>query len=90
MIESRNDRFPVGMPGLRDARLADHAPCSPAGAIRRVTYEQALSVFGTGTDRVRGSEDIGKPQPGETVGGVRAAGGVGSIAGQIAKIMGAG
>lgn len=36
-----------------------------------------------------GLQDIGKPQPGETVVVSGAAGGVGSIAGQIAKIMGA-
>ena len=91
VIESRNERFPVGtrvfgMPGWQTHAVLDGGVVIPEG----VTYEQALSVFGvTGLTAYVGLEDIGKPQPGETVVVSGAAGGVGSIAGQIAKIMGA-
>jgi NADPH-dependent curcumin reductase CurA len=91
VIESRNDRFPVGsrvfgMPGWQTRAVLTGGVAIPDG----VTYEQALSVFGiTGLTAYVGLEDIGKPKPGETVVVSGAAGGVGSIAGQIAKIMGA-
>jgi NADPH-dependent curcumin reductase CurA len=91
VIESRNDRFPVGsrvfgMPGWQTHAVLTGGVPIPEG----VTYEQALSVFGiTGLTAYVGLEDIGKPQPGETVVVSGAAGGVGSVAGQIAKIMGA-
>ncbi len=91
VVESRNDRFPVGsrvfgMPGWQSHAVLNGGVPIPEG----VTYEQALSVFGiTGLTAYVGLEDIGKPQPGQTVVVSGAAGGVGSIAGQIAKIMGA-
>lgn len=91
ILESRNPYFPVGMrvfgmPGWQDHAVLNGAVPIPEG----VTYEQALSVFGvTGLTAYVGLEDIGKPQPGETVVVSGAAGGVGSIAGQIAKIKGA-
>jgi len=91
VIESRNERFPVGtrvfgMPGWQTHAVLDGGVPIPEG----VTYEQALSVFGvTGLTAYVGLQDIGKPQPGETAVVSGAAGGVGSIAGQIAKIMGA-
>ncbi len=91
VVESRNPRFQVGarvfgMPGWQDYAVLNGGVPIPEG----VTYEQALSVFGvTGLTAYVGLEDIGKPQPGETVVVSGAAGGVGSIAGQIAKIMGA-
>ncbi len=91
VIESRNKAFPVGsrvfgMPGWQTRAAMSGAVPIPEG----VTYEQALSVFGvTGLTAYVGLEDIGKPQPGETVVVSGAAGGVGSIAGQIAKIKGA-
>jgi NADPH-dependent curcumin reductase len=91
VTESRNERFPVGtrvfgMPGWQTHAVLDGGVVIPEG----VTYEQALSVFGvTGLTAYVGLQDIGKPQPGETVVVSGAAGGVGSIAGQIAKIMGA-
>ena len=76
-----------GMPGWQEHAVLTGGVPIPEG----VTYEQALSVFGvTGLTAYVGLEDIGKPQPGETVVVSGAAGGVGSIAGQIAKIMGAG
>ncbi|KKW64572.1 NADP-dependent oxidoreductase [Mycolicibacterium elephantis] len=49
-----------------------------------------MSVYGpTGATAYFGMNDIGKPQPGETVVVSAAAGATGSIAGQIAKIAGA-
>lgn len=74
------------MPGWQSrAVLSGGVPIPPG-----VTYEQALSVFGvTGLTAYVGLADIGKPQPGETVVVSGAAGGVGSIAGQLAKIAGA-
>lgn len=90
VVESRNPKFPVGarvfgMPGWQTKCVLDGGVLIPDG----VTYEQALSVFGiTGLTAYVGLEDIGRPKPGETVVVSGAAGGVGSIAGQIAKIMG--
>ena len=91
VLESRNAAYPVGMrvfgmPGWQEYAVLNGGVPIPEG----VTYEQALSVFGvTGLTAYVGLEDIGKPQAGETVVVSGAAGGVGSIAGQIAKIMGA-
>ncbi len=90
VVESRNPKFPVGarvfgMPGWQTKAVMGGGVLIPDG----VTYEQALSVFGiTGLTAYVGLEDIGKPQAGETVVVSGAAGGVGSIAGQIAKIKG--
>lgn len=59
----------------------------PAG----VTPEMALSVLGiTGLTAYFGMLDVGKPEEGDTVVVSGAAGATGSIAGQIAKIKGAG
>jgi len=91
VVQSRNESFPVGsrvfgMPGWQTHSVLKAGVPIPEG----VTYEQALSIFGvTGLTAYVGLEDIGKPQPGETVVVSGAAGGVGSIAGQIARIKGA-
>lgn len=91
VVESRNPAFPVGtrvfgMPGWQTRAVLRGGTPIPDP----VTYEQALSVFGiTGLTAYVGLADIGKPQPGETVVVSGAAGGVGSVAGQIAKIAGA-
>ena len=88
--QTRNEKYPVGtrvfgMPGWQTKAIANGGQRIPEG----VSYEQALSVFGiTGLTAWIGFEDIGKPQPGETVVVSGAAGGVGSIAGQIAKLKG--
>ena len=50
-----------------------------------------MSIFGpTGATAYFGMTDIGRPQPGDTVVVSAAAGATGSVAGQIAKIAGAG
>ncbi len=91
VLQSRHPKYPVGtrvfgMPGWQSKAIQRGGQRIPEG----VTYEQALSVFGiTGLTAYVGLEDIGKPEPGQTVVVSGAAGGVGSIAGQIAKIMGA-
>jgi NADPH-dependent curcumin reductase CurA len=90
VLASRNPKYPVGtrvfgMPGWQTKAIQNGGQRIPEG----VTYEQALSVFGvTGLTAYVGLEDIGKPRPGETVVVSGAAGGVGSIAGQIAKLQG--
>ncbi len=66
----------------------------PAKALRRLKrrdpVSQHLSVLGiTGKTAWFGLEEIGRPKPGETVVVSAAAGAVGSIAGQLAKIAGA-
>ena len=55
---------------------------------KRVKPEHVLGVLGvTGLTAYFGLVDVGRPRPGETVLVSAAAGAVGSIAGQIAKIM---
>ena len=63
---------------------------SPAPKLPGVPLTAYMSVLGaTGLTAWYGMCDIGKPQPGETVVVSAAAGAVGSIAGQIAKLKGA-
>lgn len=91
VVESNNDAYPVGTTLLgmtgwqRYAVLGRGASVVPEG----VPPEAALSVFGsTGLAAYFGLLDIGDPKPGETVLVSGAAGAVGSVAGQIAKIKG--
>ncbi len=91
VIESNNDAYPVGatlfgMTGWqRYAVLGRGAQVVPPG----VAPEAALSVFGTtGLTAYFGLLDIGKPVAGETVLVSGAAGAVGSVVGQIAKLEG--
>lgn len=92
--ESRDANLPVGarvIPGLggwQDYTIA------AAGAVNRVPDAIPLPAMmsglgATGVTAYFGLLDIGKPQPGETVVVSAAAGAVGSIVGQIAKIKGA-
>lgn len=91
VIESRNPKFPVGTrvfatTGWQTHVIADSGFIIPDG----VSYEDALSTFGmTGLTAYVGMTDIGQPKEGETVVVSAAAGAVGSIAGQIARIRGA-
>lgn len=70
--------------------VSDAAPLLPVTEIPGVSPSLYLGALGaTGLTAWVGLEDIGRPQPGETVVVSAAAGAVGSVAGQIAKIKGA-
>lgn len=96
VIASRNASFPVGMLvhgklGWQDHAISDGAddklmlPLVSAD----LPLSTALGVLGmTGFSAYVGLFDIGRPVSGETVVVTGAAGGVGSIAGQLAKISG--
>jgi NADPH-dependent curcumin reductase CurA len=92
---SRSDRFRPGAvvnPGLggwEDYTIANADGVSPVPLIPGVPLTAFMSVLGaTGLTAYFGLLDIGKPQPGETVVVSAAAGAVGSIVGQIAKLKG--
>jgi NADPH-dependent curcumin reductase CurA len=93
VIESHNDRFPPGSVvdgffGWQDYALSDGTnvrQVDPAVA----PISTALGVLGMpGLTAYFGLLDIGKPQAGETVLVSGAAGAVGSLVGQIAKLKG--
>lgn len=93
---SRSDRYKVGdlvNPGLSGWQAYSIAPdvmASPVPQIPGVPMTAFMSVLGaTGLTAWFGLMDIGKPQAGETVVVSAAAGAVGSIVGQIAKLKGA-
>jgi NADPH-dependent curcumin reductase CurA len=93
VVESRDDRFApgqlvVGQLGWQELAVAR------AGALRRVPPELepptlALHVLGTtGLTAYFGLFDVGTPRPGDTVVVSGAAGAVGQIVGQLAKLAG--
>lgn len=93
---SRSDRFKqgdvvnTGLGGWTSHVIANGAMLMPAPQLPGVPLTAYMSVLGaTGLTAWFGMCDIGKPQPGETVVVSAAAGAVGSIAGQIAKLRGA-
>ncbi len=95
VVESRHDAYRVGdlvmgMPGWQEYWTVtdeDGAQVVPAG----IPVEDMLSIYGgTGVTAYFGLLEIGRPQPGETVVVSGAAGGVGSVAGQLARIERAG
>ena len=70
--------------------VSDAAPLLPVPEVPGVPQSAYLGVLGaTGLTAWVGLTDIGKPQPGETVVVSAAAGAVGSVAVQMAKIKGA-
>ena len=93
---SRSDRFKqgdvvnTGLGGWSSHVIVNGAMLSPAPQLPGVPLTAFMSVLGgTGLTAWFGMSEIGKPQPGETVVVSAAAGAVGSIAGQIAKLRGA-
>jgi NADPH-dependent curcumin reductase CurA len=84
-------RLVQGLIGWQEWAIAsDAAPLLPVAEVPGVSPSLYLGVLGmTGLTAWVGLTDIGRPQPGETVAVSAAAGAVGSVAGQIAKIKGA-
>jgi NADPH-dependent curcumin reductase CurA len=84
-------RLVVGRTGWQDYAVASaSAPMRAIAEVPGVSPSQFLGVLGTtGLTAHVGMLDIAKPKPGETVVVSAAAGAVGSVAGQLAKIRGA-
>ena len=80
-----------GLTGWQDYAVASaSAPLMAMPEIPGVSPSHFLGALGmTGLTAYVGMLDIGKPKPGETVVVSAAAGAVGSVAGQLAKIQGA-
>jgi len=96
VVASRHDSYSEGqlvqgLTGWQEWTIAsDAAPLMPIAEIPDVSPSFYLGVLGmTGLTAWVGLNDIGRPQPGETLVVSAAAGAVGSVAGQIAKIKGA-
>ena len=96
VVESKSPSYDVGqlvqgLIGWQEWVIAsDAAPLQPVPDIPGVSPSAFLGVLGmTGLTAWVGIRDIGRPQPGETVVVSAAAGAVGSVAGQIAKLDGA-
>jgi NADPH-dependent curcumin reductase CurA len=96
VIESRNPNFKLGDLVLGTFGWQDYAVTNGQGIMAaqklppNVAPGTALSVLGlTGMTAFFGMEDIGKPKEGDVVVVSGAAGATGSVAGQIARIMGA-
>ncbi len=94
--QSRSGRFKqgdlvnTGLGGWSTHVVANEGALFPVPQIPGVPVTAFMSVLGaTGLTAWFGMCDIGKPQAGETVVVSAAAGAVGSIAGQIAKLKGA-
>ncbi|WP_306209145.1 NADP-dependent oxidoreductase [Actinoplanes sp. RD1] len=95
VVESRNERFPVGQVVSGFTGWQDYLviPADGTAGVRAVPDgippTAALGVLGsTGLAAYFGLLDIGRPQAGETVLVSGAAGATGSVAGQIARILG--
>lgn len=96
VVASKSARFAVGqkVQGLLGwqeyAVLTDSALVMPVELAEGLSPSAYLGALGTtGLTAWVGIRDIGKPKPGETVVVSAAAGAVGSIAGQLAKVEGA-
>jgi NADPH-dependent curcumin reductase CurA len=87
----REGQLVQGMIGWQEwAMASDAAPLLAVPEVPGIPPSAHLGVFGiTGLTAWVGLNDIGRPQPGDTVVVSAAAGAVGSIAAQIAKIKGA-
>jgi NADPH-dependent curcumin reductase CurA len=87
----REGQLVQGLIGWQEWAVAsDGAPLLPVAEVPGVAPSAYLGVLGhTGLTAWVGIREIGRPQPGETVIVSAAAGAVGSLAGQIAKLDGA-
>jgi hypothetical protein len=96
IVASRNDKLPVGatvfgMLGWQEYALVDGADGSMTVVPPGIEPGIVLGVLGvTGMTAYFGLKDIGRPEPGDTVVVSGAAGATGSVAGQLARIEGAG
>jgi NADPH-dependent curcumin reductase len=93
VIASKNDRFAVGDALTGALGVQEYAISDGTGLIKVDTKVAPLPVYlGTlgmpGMTAYFGLLDIGQPKPGETVVVSAAAGAVGSVVGQIAKLKG--
>lgn len=94
VVESRHPTFKagdlaLGLNGWEDYSLADGAALVPVALSPGDAEQHYLSVFGAvGLTAYFALLEVGKPQPGETVLVSAAAGAVGSLVGQIARIKG--
>ncbi len=93
VVDSRNERYPEGalvsgLMGWQDyVTIGKANPARPL--LPGVSPQSAVGVLGpTGLTAYFGLLEIGRPQPAETVLVSGAAGATGSVAGQIAKIVG--
>jgi NADPH-dependent curcumin reductase CurA len=96
VVESRSTNYEVGqlvqgLIGWQEWVVAsDAAPLQPVPDVAGVSPSAFLGVLGmTGLTAWVGVRDIARPQPGETMVVSAAAGAVGSVAGQLAKLDGA-
>src|SRR5436309_6963765 len=96
VVASKHDAYQEGqlvqgLIGWQEWAVAsDAAPLLPVADVPGVSPSAYLGVLGmTGLTAWVGLNDIGRPAPGETVVVSAAAGAVGSVAGQIAKVKGA-
>jgi NADPH-dependent curcumin reductase CurA len=92
VVESNDPRYEAGDMALGQLGWQDYA-IARAGSLRQVPPgiepQLALHVLGaTGLTAYFGITDVAEPVPGDTVVVSAAAGAVGSIAGQIARLMG--
>jgi hypothetical protein len=94
VIESRSPLYAKGqlvsgLVGWQEYSLADGGGRRMQPVPPGISPEDAVSVFGiTGLTAYFGLLDVGRPQAGETVVVSGAAGATGSVAGQIAKLVG--
>lgn len=96
VVASNNPNYPVGqivqgLLGWQDYIVAsDTMPVMPVDVAEGISPSAYMGALGmTGLTAWVGIRDIGKPKPGETVVVSAAAGAVGSVAGQLAKAVGA-